>query len=291
MLDPALESARLSLALAYARLGETTLARALAAPWSERGLASAQTRLTAGLTWASNRTYVPAAEAIRLTVPGDTVRLPLATARSPGLLWRWQVERGSEEGNRLWLALDAPWDGVARAQRLGWRSADGWFVTHQRWEGRALLTEAGRRGAWGEWSVRHWHDEARRDGVRVRLSPFAEFSALQFLADAPIDAHRPGGWRLGGALGGSAHWQWQGAAFRAEVSVEHWRDTRAYSPWLSSGARRWVTIHQSSLTVTPVHVRHHLQPYVRLWHEGQASNLALFRVRNTSVEVGLVWFF
>ena len=309
LLDPALLGARLDLALAYARLGQTELARALAEPLLARtdlppGLAALlaptpRAWLQTLLVHRSNRSLAPQEHTLWLTLPQG--RTPFTTAERPDSGFLTQNQLGLVLRPDLLLTLDADLGGGRAAERerltLAYQPILRHILTlaHERWQGEPLTTEIRyehRLGpAWSaEAGLRHWHEGLDTlDGLPLTLSarlplPARLYGRLDLLADAPLHADRPGGWRLG--FGGELRAQAQSHGWRldAELQYTEWRDRDGYSPLLEDGARRRLRQGTLRLDLAPLH-----SPFfLRLQWDRQDSNLPLFRLHDTTVGAGLL---
>lgn len=325
MLQPQLLGARVDMAIALAQMGEVAAAQSLLLtlaqradlpaalrqrlqPWTTWAMGAPHIQASIGVAWASNRNAAPAADAIALTLPQQTVVVPLTLRPSPG--WLWQAGVQTQLGPQQQMRADirrAP-DGRWSQERFLWRytppsSPDAteplqaWVLEHQRWLGQGLYTQASIHSlqprAW-QWQVgvRHWHTDSQLDTLRTGVAWQSSvrnentIAAGEVLLDLPLHS-RPGGGRLG--LGGQWAHRWNGGGpgqHHLGVQIAGWWDTQGYSPLLEAGRRR----RTSEVTLQyrwtlPLAERWTL--HVQAVHEQQLSNLSLFRSRNTTVVLQL----
>lgn len=309
LLDPTLLGARLDLALAYARLGQTELARALAEPLLARtdlpaGLAALlapapRAWLQTLLVHRSNRSLAPQDRTLWLTLPQGRTHFTLSERPDAGFLTQNQL--GLLLRPDLLLTLDADLGGGRASERerltLAYQPTlrDLLTLAHERWQGEPLTSELRyERRLSPTWSaeagLRHWHGSLDTlDGLPLTLSarlplPARLYGRLDLLADAPLHANRPGGWRLG--LGGELRAQAQAHGWRLDADLQYteWRDRDGYSPLLENDARRRLRQTTLRLDLAPQH-----SPFfLRLQWDRQDSNLSLFRLHDTTLGAGLL---
>jgi hypothetical protein len=309
LLDPTLLGARLDLALAYARLGQTELARALAEPLLARtdlppGLAALLAPAPRGwlqtlLVHRSNRSLTPQDRTLWLTLPQG--RTPFTLSERPDAGFLTQNQLGLLLRPDLLLTLDADLGGGRASERerltLAYQPTlrDLLTLAHERWQGEPLTSELRyERRLTPTWSaeagLRHWHGGLDTlDGLPLTLSarlplPARLYGRLDLLADAPLHADRPGGWRLG--LGGELRAQAQAHGWRLDAGLQYteWRDRDGYSPLLENDARRRLRQATLRLDLAPQH-----SPFfLRLQWDRQDSNLSLFRLHDTTLGAGLL---
>lgn len=150
-----------------------------------------------------------------------------------------------------------------------------------------------------------WHEQSRLNGFETRLGLGTNCALLgasnqringefNLLHNGEVKEGRPGGSRAG--------WQfvldWQYAFPRrgllsAQFNHTRLRDQRGYSPLLSNNARRdternsFLLQYRENLPLLGPNA----QFLVNLYHQDQDNTLELFRMEDTSVELGISWQF
>lgn len=100
-----------------------------------------------------------------------------------------------------------------------------------------------------------------------------------------LESARPGGDREGSQIMAL----WQSDRFLFQVSRTQLDDRRGYSSILAGGSRRWVARNQAAFQHrTPVRLRGKSMIFMfNIFHQDQESNISLFSVRDTTLEIGL----
>ncbi len=146
-----------------------------------------------------------------------------------------------------------------------------------------------------------FHDQSQLNAVESKLSgglscPLEFISGTQvvsaelsLLGNAAIKTGRPGGHRRGWQF--NADWQYllPGSTFTAQFNHTELEDREGYSPLLAGGAERWLSRSYVLLQYQKplLNFGKSTTFVLNLFHQGQRSNIEIFRSNDSTIEVGL----
>lgn len=225
------------------------------------------------------------------------------------------LTRVSEHSRANLAQIGGRYDFSTTDRPSGWRLRAG--INHLNFSGEPLFTAADSevRYRFGRatncqqhlgLALQHqtWHDQNKLNGLESKLQVGRScsfqsnanhlFSAdIGLIKNVAVKDDRLGGDRDGWQV----NFGWQTAfsrgEFAAQVSHTRLRDRRGYSPLLAFDARRDISRNSVLLQyreALPV-LGERAQLILNFFHQDQNSNLELFRIDDTSAEIGIIWSF